>query len=304
MTNPRRVLMIPTGPPTWNTPRLRCYWVAEAWDEAEVWDGRGESWEQILEGVEILMMQQKFWRPELEQGFATARKKGIPILWDTCDPIWWWSAEGRKMAEEADFIVASTDGLANLARAELNKPAICIPDRHKISAYAVKEHRETDCSVLLWHGWRASHASLWNCSAELARLAAMGLRFKVMIVDDTGEIVPEAFTQWNWAQRIEVELVKWEYPDFFEKQIVMGDIGLCPPYPGVWNKYKSTNKRDAFWVAGIPTTDGTDINQLIQLIQNWQLRRELGKRCREIAVRDFAIEKSVEEWKRLVEILT
>jgi len=298
-----KVLFIPTGPIEWNTPRLRCYWVTEMWDEAETWDGTGESWSEILSGVEVLVVQQKFWRDELREPVRLARVRGIPIIWDACDPGWWWEPRAREMAEKADFIVASTDNLAALAREELNKPAICIPDRHKIDAYAVKKHEETDCPTLMWHGWRASHASLWNCSAELTRLAAMGLRFKVMIVDDTGKIVPEALTQWNYGGRVDVELVKWEYPKFFEEQIVRADVGLVPPYPGVWSKYKSNNKTVAFWCAGIPTTKGDDIDQMIQLITNWELRKELGKRYREIAIRDWAIEKSVEEWRRLINLI-
>jgi len=297
-------LFIPTGPIEWNTPRLRCYWIAEAWDEAEAWDGTGESWSELFADVEVLVMQQKAWRPGIEGCFAAAKNKGIPIVWDTCDPTWWWSEATVKIASLCDFIVTSTDGLANLARKELNKPAICIPDRHKISAYAVKEHRETDCPVLLWHGWRATHASLWNCSAELARLAAMGFKFKVVIVDNIASVIPEAFTEWNWAKRLDVELVKWEYPDFFEKQIILADIGLVPPYPGVWANYKSNNKEAAFWCAGIPTTKGDDTGELIALMKNAELRTHLGKHQREIATRDWAIEKSVEEWKRLVEVLT
>lgn len=305
MTNPRRVLMIPTGPISWNTPRLRAYWVAEVWEQAEVWDGtRYDSWNDLLEGIEVLVIQQKMWKEELEPLYSMARERQLPIIWDTCDPIWWWSEAGREIAKRADFIVASNDGLAALARQELNKPSICIPDRHKISAYAVKEHRETDCPVLLWHGWRATHASLWNCSAELARLHAMGTRFKVVIVDNTGEIVPEAFTTWNWAREIDIELVKWEYPRFFQEQLQMGDIGLVPPYPGVWSKYKSNNKEAAFWVAGIPTVDGTNLDEMSHLMANWELRRELGKRCREAAIRDWSIERSVEEWRRLIEVIT
>ncbi len=297
------ILFIPTGPIEWNTPRLRCFWLTEAWDEAETWDGTGESWDEILSDVKVLVVQQKFWRPELDALYTKAQEKDIPIIWDTCDPTWWWSPATVAIAQKADFIVTSTDGLANLARKELNKPAICIPDRHKISAYAVKEHRETDCPILLWHGWRATHASLWNCSAELAKLAAMGMKFKVMIVDDKGEIVPEAFTTWNWAQAIDIELMKWEYPDFFEKQLIKADIGLVPAYPGVWSEYKSNNKEVAFWCCGIPTTKGDDIQQMIQLMQNWELRKYVGQTYREIAIRDWAIEKSAEEWKRLISIL-
>jgi len=276
--------------------------VAEAWDEAEIWDGT--AWTYALRAIDALVIQQKFWRDELREPVKLARAKGIPVIWDTCDPIWWWSDAGLEIARRADFIVASNDGLANLAREELNKPTICIPDRHKIDAYAVREHKETDCPVLLWHGWRATHASLWNCSAELARLAAAGIRFKVVIVDNMGEIVPEAFTAWNWAKRIDIELVKWEYPDFFKEQIARADIGLCPPYPGVWSNYKSNNKTVAFWCAGIPTTKGDDVDELISLIENVELRAHLGKHLREVAIKDWAIEKSVEEWKRLIACLT
>lgn len=299
-----KVLFIPTGPVEWNSPRLRCYWAAEAWDEAEVWDGTGEAWLDILRGVEVLVMQQKFWRPELEGCFVAARNRGITIIWDVCDPGWWWNANALRMAQEADFIVASTDNLAALARQELNKPAICIPDRHKVDAYAVKEHRETDCPALLWHGWLASQAALWSCSAELARLAAMGIKFKVLIVDDTGKNMPRAFSAWNYGGGVEVELEKWEYPDFFEKQIIKADIGLVPEYPGIWSKYKSNNKTVAFWCAGIPTTKGDDIEELIKLIKSAELRAHLGKQLRERAIQDWAVERSVEEWKRLVVAIT
>lgn len=297
-----RILFVPTGPIEWNSPRLRCYWIAEAWDEAETWGG--ESWETALEGTQVLVMQQKMMRPELEPCFRIARARKIPIIWDTCDPNWWWDASAREMAKRVDFIVASTDNLAALAREELNKPSICIPDRHKVDAYAVKEHKETDCPVLMWTGWLASHASLWNCAAELFRLAATGLQFKVLILDDTGKYIPGALGLWNYAKGLNIELDKWEYSKFFQEQIIRADIGLVPLYPGVWNKYKSNNKEVAFWCAGIPTTKGDDLPRLAELIKNAELRAQLGNHLRDVAIQKWSIEKSVEEWKNLIAFLT
>lgn len=298
--------MIPTGPIEWGSSRMRVHWLAEAWDEAWVWQGTPEmSWDELLRDVEVVVLQQKSLHELHVPLFEKAHSKGIPVVWDVCDPIWWWDPRTRREAQRVDFIVASNDGLAAAARKDLKKPTICIPDRHKIDAFGVKTHGPTDIPALLWHGHQATEAKLWMCTAQLAKLTADGVRFKLIIIVDGEPHVPKALSDWNWVKTMgdTIQFVKWTWPGCYKDGLRLADVGLMPPYPGIWGGLKSNNSTVCFWMAGVPVTTGESLAELRSLLGDWKLRERLGKQLRAVAVRDWCIEKSVEDWKRLVAVL-
>lgn len=290
-----RVLMCPEGPLSWGSSRLRVYWVAEKWDEAELLLSLDEK--PDLDGVEVLITQHKTLKKPWDEFYKLCRSKGIKIVHDVCDPMFLFLPEAEAMAEHVDIIVASNDELANLYRESLRLPTLCIPDRHKVEAYTVKEHAETDCPILMWHGMALNRASLWNCAAELAHLWAAGFKFKVVVVDNAPDVIP------HMLRLVEPHLVgtiPWQLESFYKEVLPTADVGLVPAFPGWWGTVKSSNKEVAFWMAGVPTVKGDDVPQLVRLLRDWELRATLGRELREMAVDRWAVERSVEDWQRLV----
>jgi len=290
--------MSPEGPEWWGSSRLRVYWVAEKWDDAEIWrDGEPLS----LEGLEFFITQHKTVHEGMAEVYKACRDRGIKVIWDLVDPLHWWMGASAAMKDHVDFVVTSTDALATVVRQELELPAVCIPDRHKVEAFAVKKHKPTDCPVLMWHGVALNRASLWHCTAELNRAYAMGVKFKVLIVDNAPQV---QCRELSLLDGFPVEYEEWRLDKFYAETLIKADIGLVPPFPGSWGRLKSANKETCFHVAGIPTTPGDDLGQLLMLIRDGDLRKRMGKQLRNRALRAHRTEESVGEWKRLLKALS
>jgi len=291
--------MCPEGPIEWGSSRIRVYWVSESWDDAELLLGLEE--EPDLADTRVVITQHKSLRPHgWREFYRLCRSRGIRVVADVCDPMWFFMPQGLALMQEVDMIVASNDGLAKQARQDLGLPTMCIPDRHKIEAYTVKEHKETDCPILLWHGTAWNRAALWNCVIELNQLWAAGYNFKVVLVDQ----MPNAGTFLGaLSPYSQVERIEWKLDTFYSEVLPSADIGLVPGFPGKWGTLKSNNKEVCFWVAGVPTVKGDNLPHLARLIEDWGLRAELGAEMREVAVRDWGIERSVADWSDLVRLL-
>lgn len=293
-----KVLISPEGEIWWGSSRLRCWWVAEKWDDAEIWrDGEPLS----LEGLEFFITQHKTVHEGMPEVYKACRDRGVKVIWDLVDPLHWWMGASSAMKDHVDFVVTSTDALAAVVRQELELPAVCIPDRHKVEAFTAKKHEQTDCPTLMWHGVALNRCSLWHCTAELHRAYAMGLKFRVLIVDNAPKV---GCQELSLLEGFPVEYEEWSLDKFYSETLTKADIGLVPPFPGSWGRLKSNNKETCFHIAGIPTTEGDDLGQLLMLIRDGDLRKSMGKQLRKRAVRLHRTEESVEEWKRLVKALS
>lgn len=271
---------------------MRAYWIASAWPDAEC-----TKTPTTLKGVDVLVVQQKVMYESTAELIGMARERGIKVFADVCDPLWMFLPAGVAIIEAVDLAVCSTSALAADIQRSFGKPAVCIPDYQKIDEFGVKEHGPTEKPVLMWHGTYLNRAALWNCAVELGRLHAMGIAHKIVIVDNRPDEVPYML---GLAGPPDLECVPWDLSNFYGEVLPQADVGLVPRFPGTWGGFKSDNKRDAFHVAGVPTTTGDDIGVLVALVQDWQLRQRMGKQAREKALELCGIEHGVEQWQRLI----
>ena len=298
---------MPEGPRDWGSSRIRIWWLADAWDRAEVVSTDSEGALDFSD-VSAVVTQHKALRKPWDKLYAACKERHVPLIADICDPMWWFLPESRPLYDLVDFAVCSSARLVDRVREELNLPAICIPDRHDPSAFVVKEEYETDCPVLMWHGTVLNRASLWNCAVELHKLFVAGHKFKLVIVDNGPKercpqlhMVPEMPVEYLGWETLKGE--PWDVDAFYREILPTADVGLVPPFPGTWGDLKSSNKETCFWMAGIPTCTGMNYAELVELVTNSRLRKELGERVRKAALRAWTIERSVEEWDRLMRTL-
>jgi hypothetical protein len=227
-----------------------------------------------------------------------AKMKGLTVIFDLTDPLHWFEPQGVKaMADLADAVVCSSAGLADLVRADLNPKRVeVIVDRMKPSYHPTPaQHAERDRPAIVWFGLSLNRASLVGAVPILNYCGALGLPFTLRVIDD----LPGQPLEIGGEPPFAVDHVAWAL-ETFHAHLAACDIALLPPYPGPWGAVKSSNKQVTAWWAGLPTVTGFDPIELGRLIQDAELRAEIGARNRATAERDYDIGQSVDEWRDLL----
>lgn len=227
------------------------------------------------------------------------RDGGALIIWDVCDPAWWFNpGDAGEASNAADAVVASCGGLAGDFEAWSGRPARMIPDRLLLSHFTHRQaHTDRAPVRLIWFGAAQNRIALLAAVANLSRLRANGYEVTLTIADNA----PETAAPWLESE-LPVYYTRWTL-DTEAETLAAHDIALLPPYPGPWGAVKSNNKTLTAWAAGLPVSSGLTYDTLEQLVKLAALRQGTADDGRLTVKHHYNVEQSAADWLALVEEL-
>lgn len=262
------------GPLTWASSRMRAYWPARHMDSVTVPLAEVDSGRVPLPAADTYIFQKLY-----SERVREALPPDALVVWDVCDPAWWFDPEGAKAVLAAvDGVTACTEALADDLRGwdgwEDNKPVIVIPDCVNPAHFPAQAvHSDHEPIRFIWYGIYANRPALYAAQATLDRLAAEGYRIELTIMDERPDIAqvfltstayPVYFTRWSLEQENEV--------------IAAHDIALLPPYPGAWGLLKSDNKRLTAGACNVPATSGLHYHHTRRLVESASERQKAAEK--------------------------
>lgn len=281
--------------------RLRAWAVADAWPESDCVPWR-EDWPDTYDAP-VVVLQKVHPRPKADVGMhlleqvRAAQARGQLVIWDLCDPIWWWMSESDflGLARAMDGLTVSTDGLQTDLWNAFQLQSFYIADRQPFTTMQ-RRHAKVPVPQLVWFGYAQNRIPCFSSGAlALDRLLHNHVPFTLKIVDDRPE----------WRLSVASELAsittyeKWSLSTI-EATLASADVAFLPPYPGPWGPMKGDDKiMTAAW-AGLPSADGTDYPDLARLLTDWEYRAMRGRQARMWAELEREIHQSVEEWKQVI----
>ena len=261
-----KTLFIASGPIEWASSRFRCYWPAEHMDADVVTINNITENPYDYDAV----IFQKHGMTTLQRELIDA---GKVVLWDACDPMWWFSPdEVRDIARHITAVIVPTNALAEDWRKWHGDkvPVHVVQDRMKPEHYPLKrQHADVSPVRFIWFGVSVNRVALAAGWANLARLAANGHKIELTVFDNApgvplqmGDEFPQYSVPWSLEHENEV--------------IANHDIAILPPYPGPWGAMKSNNKALTAWACGLPVAYGQHYERLEHIVENAEARAQAG----------------------------
>lgn len=284
-----RVAILPAGPETFASSRIRAYWLAKYWPEMEVFTQGALDPKKY----DIFIFQKIFWGNAASDA-RKLREMGKIVVWDLCDPMWWTYPEQHAlMAKEVSFAVACSQNLAELARKELKIDCHCIPDRHDPAFHpSIKTHTQIGTLRFVWFGYSGNRFTLNAVSPFFERLKAHGRSFELMVIDEKPEVkmagLPYPVIQKMWTLQAA------------SRDLLEADAAILPRYPEPLGPYKSNNKEMTAAWCGLPVVTGDNWDEICEIFDT-NYRIKIGKKNRSLAESRYDIRISVKEWQELLE---
>ncbi len=253
-------LFIATGPIEFGSSRMRVYWPSKYMQAAEVMDATKPHDEPDWSHYGSVVFQ-KIWSGEWADN---AHAAGCKVIWDVCDPSWWWSPRDvREALYKVDLVTVSSVSLGNDLiefAGEIAPEVHYIPDCIDPEHFTEKrKHAPVDVLRFVWFGMAQNRQALFSALANLDRLKANGYKFTLTILDDLPEHkVDFAFTVLQERWRLSTEV----------GALASMDVALLPPYPGPWGFVKSPNKARTARMCGLPVTNGNDYREMCRLFDH------------------------------------
>lgn len=293
MTAP--IYILTQGPVTWASSRLRGFWLAEAApDLFDVYSGGAMP---ELDGREMLVFQKRHTPADIGLA-AHAKERGMKVVFDLTDPLWWWSPDTvNAMMELADVVTVSSRGLHEIIKdIPVVKKVVHIPDRFRPQDFPqVREHEDSRPVKLVWFGQMMNRGALIGAMPILAYMANRGHEFTLRIIDE-GAGIPLGMSD----KAFPIDYIPWTL-ETINANLLDCDVAVLPPYPGPWGSMKSDNKLAQAWWCGLPTVSGHVPEELDAVLGDVQERARQGHANRKKAEKRFDIAQSVAEWRRLLE---
>lgn len=289
-----KTLFIASGPLSWASSRFRIWWPAEHMPDADVTTmddvrTRGVS---DVSGYETIVIQ-KHGMVDLQREW---RRQGKTVIWDACDPMWWFSPDAvRAIVAEVDAVTVSTPGLVDDFQSwnGYGPRAYLLPDRLNLDHYEYQRaHQAVSPVRFIWYGVSVNRVSLAGAWANLSRLAANGVPIELTLFDNGGSSL-------SFGNELPVYWQEWSL-GHENKVIAAHDIALLPPYPGPWGQVKSNNKVLTAAACGLPVTDGYDYDAMHLLATSPEWRAT----CAVDGYRDLEnwnVTRSAVEWERIIQ---
>ena len=287
------VAILSQGKRSWASSRLRGAWLADSAPDLFRWYSAEE--EMALLGYKVLVFQKRHSKEDVALA-KMAKERGIKIVNDLTDPLWWFDPQAvGAMMQIANVVTVSSEGLKDaVEQGGLAKRVVVIPDRMLPAFHpTVAQHGKRDVATLVWFGLAANRVSLVGALNILTYVANMGHKFRLRVIDDN----PLARIEGQGP--FEVEHIPWTL-ETFHAQLTACDIAVLPPYPGPWGTLKSNNKAVTAWWAGLPVSDGYDPRELVELIEDADCRKDIGAKNRKVAEQEYDIAQSVKQWRELI----
>lgn len=287
----RKTLFIASGPASWASSRIRCFWPAVHMDaDVVVWDFPKPM--EFSADYETYIWQ-KYGNPETQSQLLDAGKQ----VWiDHCDPMWWFSNQTfmRDTFENATGAVFSSEELRQDFLQWWGKDynAHTIKDRLDLSHYSHKKsHHWTKPVRFIWYGITQNRVSLSGAWANLSRLKVMGHQVTLTIFDNRPDI---RITE---QDSIPILYSTWELDK--EPPMIAGyDVALLPPFPGPWGKVKSNNKNLTASACNVPYVDGHDWEEMLRMMDHKE-RAKLAE-MQSAIIPEHDVKISAEEWEALL----
>jgi len=291
------VCFITAGPVEWGSSRMRAYWPARYIPDSTVVTMADAQQRGVPDaGVYVF---QKLVDPVLIAGL---RAMGKIVVWDVCDPAWWFDKTGAiEAVNNVDAIVASSLPLAvdlgawvavNGTRAP--KKTV-IPDRVELSHFAPPtRYKPGEPVKLIWYGIAVNRIALFAAVVNLMRWRGDGHDISLTIFDDAPDvrfpdldaILPVTYERWTLDTEAET--------------LAAHHIALLPPYPGPWGKVKSNNRAVTGWAAGLQVINGESYHALPYAVREM----ETGHDQREYVAANYNVEQSARKWMDLINDLS
>lgn len=291
------ICFVTAGPVEWGSSRMRAYWPARYIADATVVT-MAEVKQGKLPDAAVYVFQ-KLIATTLA---VELRALGRIVVWDVCDPSWWFDKTGAiEAVNNVDWIVASSLPLAvDLgAWAAVNgtetKKTTVIPDRVELSHFDPPTRYVPGEPVkLIWYGIAVNRIALFAAVVNLIRWRGDGHDISLTIYDDAPDIhFPDLdaimpVTYKRWALDTEAETLAAHH------------IALLPPYPGPWGRVKSNNRTVTGLAAGLQVITGESYYDLPNAIN----AMEAGHDRREYVAANYNVEQSAREWMDLINDLS
>lgn len=289
----KKALFIAAGPISWASSRFRCFWPAKYFN-ADVTVRRDNQFE-VDAGYDAYIFQ-KYGDPGIQ---AEMLAMGKQVWVDSCDPLWWFSDQSfiRSMYQNATGATFSNEALRDDFMdwyGDDDYLAVTIPDRMEFDHYSgyQKKHWPVRPVRFIWYGVSQNRVALNGAFANLSRLLTMGYNIQLTIFDDRPDLKIKGVPD------IPILYTTWEYEK--EPAMISGhDIALLPPYPGPWGKVKSNNKQLTAWSCNLPTTDGHDFEEMLQLMDHKE-RAQMAEIQSLSLEKHWGVELSAEAWEELL----
>lgn len=262
-----KVCFLTAGPLTWASSRMRAYWPAAYMDAVVLPLVDVDSGREPLPQADVYVFQKLY-----SQRVRDAIPAGALVVWDVCDPLWWFDPEGSEDAlRNVDAVTVSTLGLASdfadwqqqtgYGRAV---PVYYVHDCIEPSHFPIQAvHTDHEPIRFIWFGIYVNRVALHAAQANLERLVANGYKIQLTIMDERPDI-PHVFST---RVSFPVYFVEWSL-EIENEVIAAHDIALLPPYPGPWGSVKSKNKNVTAWACNVPTAAGLDYGVLKWLVSS------------------------------------
>jgi len=269
-----KVVFYPVGDKTRASSRFRVWWVTPAHGAFDI--GNEKNWKR----ADACVFQRALDKRHYELA-KKARSAGKLVILDITDYHFyrhkWRRQMGavKRMARVAHCITTGNEDDRHEIIATLKKRCYVIPGAQRPSKYR-RKHSNVAVPTVVWVGREntmlATLGSIWPV---LERLSRDGVRFRVLIVNDTGNTYGLTLPGGN-----QVVGKKWRLNEVYPT-IAKCDVGVCPQVKQDDGRYhKDENK---FWtcqVCGVPcvsfarTKDWYD--DLRRLLTDWRFRARQG----------------------------
>lgn len=279
---------VTAGGPEWASSRMRAYWVARQISGAQV-HPIADLTEIVFRPSDRAIVFQKTFHEGLA---AEARKNGLAVFWDICDPLHWFAPEQvGAIIGNVDVVVACSDALANdLADQYGITPAVIgdgIDPGHFNDGRPPLEHHDGETTRIIWYGLAANRVALASVRDNLARLHQEGYRYDLTVFDDRPD-VPYHIPGWGaalgalWSLPREVSTIR----DYH--------LVLIPPFPGRWGEMKTNNRWLTAAACGVGAVSGLEYDRLVSAVIQPQSYRQ------QLTYEDTTMARAA-EWLQLLE---
>ena len=255
--------------------RIRGKWLMKYWPELEeyIW---GKKYDFVIYQKVYMYKHAELYN-------------GIKIL-DIVDPDWFTGESIKRMAMCVDAITVSSENLKKFVEGITDKPVIHIPDRHDLEYFKEKKIHKGRAKEVVWYGYGHNAYVIKSVKESLLRF---GLNLSIIsdipinvFTNDDRTDCKERWTKWN--------------VDTVNKEIIKSDIVIMPGSTHPLFKYKSNNKTINAYLLNMPVA--TCIDDLARFLDEEERKKETDKNY-ELAIDNYDIKQSVEEYKSLIERL-
>jgi hypothetical protein len=281
------ITFIATGPISFASSRMRCYWPAQYLPQSRVVQLQEADQIQCGKGDVII------WQKMVNTGLLSLfHERGAKQIWDLCDPVYWWQPkESTQILGYMERVVLSSPGL----KKDFDKwsggavASVMIPDRLELSHFPLRREHFTAFPIrFIWYGIMNNRMAIWGTVPNLERLVASGYPIELTVCDDRPDV------EWQITQAFPMYNVRWSLEK--ENQILSNhDIALLPPYPGPWGQVKSNNKKLTAYACGLPAVSGFDYDELV-LLMNPGVRQATADEGFALVAEEYQAQLSAIEW--------